>query len=346
MTRASSFAAAALLAVGAASASACSVLLDWNGLSDAAGDGGASDATSPDGSDGASAEAATCASNTQCVTAPPSGWAGPIALLEAPSTQAPAPCGACFAATPIFEGHADLTAAAATCAPCGCGTPGNESCTGPVLSFFKEDTCNTPCGTPVTLGPTCTVTDPNCRGVVIGSPSPTGGACAPSGGGATKPPVSWGRFARACAAATTPNGSGCAAGQVCVPPSTSPFGARACVMQPGAATACPVEYPVGPRVYYGDVADGRGCSACTCGGASGGHCTGSASTGAQYIGFPCVARNGDLAAPASCASFQGGESVMLLNAPTLDVVGACAADGGAPTGSAQPSTPMSFCCGL
>lgn len=182
---------AIVLALGA---SACSVLLDWN-LAGDVGDGGAtSDASS---SDAPSDAAASCTGDNACVTAAPSGWAGPIALFEGPSSQATASCGAGFDATPIFDGHADLTASPPTCSACACGAAANVSCTGPVLTFFKEDTCSTPCGSPVTLDSACVPTDPTCRGVVAGSPSPAGGACPPSGGVATKAPPAWGRVARA-----------------------------------------------------------------------------------------------------------------------------------------------------
>lgn len=190
-------------------ATGCSALLSWDdfgGGSDAGGD-------SLDGAADAAPTPTTCAAPSRCMAAPPAGWAGPIAIFESATGQgAPAPCGVGFEATPVFDGYAELTAPASTCAACACGAPANVTCSGPVLTFFSEQSCATPCGTPVEVGATCAIAGPTCRGVIVGAPQARGGTCAPSGGKATTAPLAWAKSARACAPSVTPYSANCAGG--------------------------------------------------------------------------------------------------------------------------------------
>lgn len=110
--------------------------------------------------------------------------------------------------------------------------------------------------------------------------------------------------------------------------------------------SCSSEYPVGPRVYFADATDTRGCSACACAPPSGGHCSVASPAGYEFLAYPCIQKTGTFDAPSACAPWTGGTSVTLGGAPTLDDAGACTPSGGVPGGSASPAHPTSFCCAL
>ena len=126
---------------------------------------------------------------------------------------------------------------------------------------------------------------------------------------------------------------------MCTQPPASPFGTSSCVMQPGAATACPAGYATGPQVFYAGMADQRGCSACTCGAPAGAECT---------IGAPAISNciGGSLNAPNACVAFTGPEPVELAPTAnmTLAAAGACTPSGGGPSGVASGTGATSFCC--
>lgn len=98
---------------------------------------------------------------------------------------------------------------------------------------------------------------------------PTGGACEPGGGTATVPAVSWASIAVACAGAPT-TATGCVDG-ACRPRPAAPFEAGVCVRHSG-DVACPGAPYLNKHVFYGDVADSRACTPCTCDAPSGGAC--------------------------------------------------------------------------
>lgn len=325
-----------------AGAAGCSVLLDWNSLA-GPGDGGlVGDAPVAEGS--ADSQPLThCSAPLQCVTAPPAGWTGPVALYVAQS-GAPPSCGAGFATLPSFDGQGGtLTAPPATCTACACSGPtGTVTCAGPVMSFFADDKCNNAIGNPLTVGGTCATTPLGAFSTLVAAPQPTGGACGASGGVASTTPPTWQQVARACSGVAPSGQADCNAGQVCSPTPSSPFATQLCVMQPGAATSCPPEYPQGPQVFYAGVDDKRGCAPCVCSGPSGGSCT---------ITNPaieaCTPPGGTWSAPGACASITGPQPVRLASGstPTLVDAGSCAlTDGGAPVGQATGTGATTFCC--
>jgi hypothetical protein len=352
---------AGLALVAACSTAACSVLLDWSdfsggtgGTGDASGlvDSSTGDATSgADGSggpDGATGDGApgTCAST--CESAPPAGWAGPLALSVTAASQGAAPaCGAGFDATPAFDGFADLTAPAPTCSACACGASSGVTCTGPTMSFFVDTACMTPAGGSLTVSSSCVTTPFEAQSVMLTGPSATGGTCPSTGGALTSSAPSWGQVARACAPSSLPSGDGCDAGQVCAPAPAAPYSTRPCVMQAGTATSCPAGYPGGPQVFYAGVDDGRGCSTCVCTGPTGAQCTAPAPAVDIAVDPSCSVPMGTLDAPSACVAFQGLEFVTLAGTPTVSSAGTCAlVGGGDPMGNAIPSGATSFCCQL
>ena len=333
-----------------ACASGCSVLLDWNDFSggDDSGAGDASTDTSgfSDGHAGADAlddgasegPPATCSGTGQCVAAAPSGWSGPVELFMAASGTPPS-CGPGFDATPAFDGNAGLTAPAPTCTACGCAAPSGESCAGPQMTFFVDDSCQTPYIDQQIVTSTCEPTVPIAASVEVAAPTLSGGSCAATGGTATLPAVAWGQVARACTPQSTPPSGTCDGGLICTSPPVGAFTASACVMQAGEATTCPAGYPSGPQIFYSGVDDERACSACTCAAPAGATCT---------IGSPAISNCVDgttLDAPASCTAFTGGDLVKLASSPTLSNAGSCVVSGGgSPGGTATPTGGTSFCC--
>ncbi len=337
----------ATLAV-AACAVGCSALLDW---SDFTGGTGAADgaATTEAAVDGAPGDAAVdagdeappppahCGSGAQCVPPIPAGWT-PVALFVGTSGTFPS-CGAGFAATPKFDGYAQLDAGPATCSACACGAAVGVTCEGPEMTFYVDDTCNGALGSTLVVTSSCQTTPLGSFGVTVGPTVPDGGSCPASGGVAALPPASWGQVARGCAPAATVGPADCDGGQVCVASASPPFATSACILQPGAASACPTGYPEGPQVFYAGVQDQRGCSPCSCSAPAGGACS---------IGSPgvtaCTPPGGNWDAPSGCGSITGPQPVKLGSTPTLLDAGACTASGGAPSGAATLTGPTSFCC--
>jgi len=328
----------------------CSALLDWSDFSGGTGEAGADGAGGGDASAhdaaGNDAPASTC--GLACETAPPAGWAGPVALSVTPSSQGAAPaCGSGFDATPAFDGFAGLTFTPPTCSTCSCGSGAGVTCTGPTMSFFVDSACSTAAASPMTVSSTCVTTPFAAQYATLSSPTATGGTCASSGGAPTAAAPTWATVARACAPSAAPTGDGCTAGQVCAPAPAAPFSSRACVMQAGMATACPPEYPDGPQVFFSSVDDQRGCTPCECAGPTGAQCTIAAPAVDISVTPSCSVSAGSLDAPSPCVMFQGLEFVNLASPLTLGNPGTCAlTGGGAPTGVATQSGPTSFCCGL
>jgi hypothetical protein len=318
---------AALLASVALGAGGCSALLDWNDFSG--------------GDDGGTV--ATCAAPQQCTAAAPAGWSGPVELYTAPTGQgAPPACGSGFDSTPAFDGNGDLSAPPVSCSPCSCGVATGVTCVAPAMTFYLDDSCGTPISTMIPSS-TCTPTTLGAMSVTVGLPTASAGACAALGGMATATTATWGTVARACVPSASPASGGCDPGQVCAPAASSPFSTRGCVVQSGVASACPAGFPAGPQVFYSGLDDQRACSACTCSPPNGGACT----IDSPAIETGCLASTGTLSAPSACMSFTGPVPVKLIAQPTLVDAGVCAlTGGGAPSGMADGTGAMSFCCAL
>jgi hypothetical protein len=260
----------------------------------------------------------------------------------------------------FYNGHADLTASAATCGACSCEPP-SGSCKLPATVTAHAATCAL---VDATTQPTPFDPAPGWDGacdfsgaIPAGKLCPGGVACVQSvtiapltvnESGCTpvmQPvpesyPSSWGTFARAC---TWAPHDGCASqGDVCSPAAA---GFRACVATPGDVD-CPASSPyVDRHVFYGGIDDTRGCTPCTCGAPTGSTCTGSI---AIYSDAACSAQVfADLITSSgpSCIDVPAGSALGSKKAgPATYAPGACAANGGEPVGSAVPSQPVTFCC--
>jgi hypothetical protein len=179
---------------------------------------------------------------------------------------------------------------------------------------------------------------------MVGSPFVTG-ACPASGGAASTPALTWGRVSRACAPALTAKRGACGDGQICAPAAAAPYSSRMCILHEGVTDACPdPAYPSGPLVRYRGVADTRGCSACSCTPPAGGACSIASPAIQRFYSVPCVGQSGTLPAPSVCTATFGGAPLMLIAAPKLEDAGACAPDGGKPSGAAVGTEPATLCC--
>jgi hypothetical protein len=93
-------------------------------------------------------------------------------------------------------------------------------------------------------------------------------------------------------------------------------------------------------VYYGDVTDTRGCTACTCPGVPDLFCGG----GVQfYTSVSCTTGPvGQPMFPPTCALVPVAATHAKYNATVTGVT--CTSSGGSPTGSILGRNPATFCC--
>jgi hypothetical protein len=304
-----------------------------------------------------------------CVSAVPTGWTGYFALFDgAPATDPSCPTSF---PTSAYLGNAGLTAPADTCSACSCGSPAGGTCVLPTSYTVQDGTCSgtSYCSGTYTLsgswtggctgntefrggqdtcgvngGANCTAGSAPCN-VSVSVPAATvsGGSCTASGGTPTVTPTSWSELGVACNGETTVT-TGCTGGSVCAPKPPSPFESGLCIEQAG-VVACPAGAFSTQHVFYTGVTDTRGCSECSCGAASGSTCS---ATVTLYSAQSVNTCTGPVAAvtTGSCAELSGNPTVAGREASNITTPsgGSCAASGGAPTGSATPSTPTTFCC--
>jgi hypothetical protein len=279
-----------------------------------------------------------------CAPSVPGGWTGPFELYAGSS---PSPmCGASFAGGTL-DANAGLVAQPAACA-CTCDVAKGVQCSAPTTTFYASSTtCPlSSCFAVSLLDRACTTVDVTtaCLLGVGGSfvsvpaPAPSLGSCTPVATVAS-PSLVWATNVRACGASVAPARADCAAGNVCVPVPSSPFQASVCIEQTG-DVACPLTGYTAKYVYYGGVDDTRTCSTCSCGPVLGASCTGSI-TQFQSTDGGCTTAQTIYNLPLACAPLQQPSDLLL----TLTASGgACKATPSAPTGSATPTMPMTFCC--
>jgi hypothetical protein len=321
---------AAAAGVGAPGVAGCSLLLDWT------------DYTGQK-SLGACAGAATCAPT------PIVGWAGPVALYQGPLDASVPACASGYEDQPTFLGHGgfDADAGVTTCSACSCAPGG--SCSSPELSFYSDSDCSTSCSSPEPLASAC-VTAPSCDYFEVGPSTPTGEACTASAVTATTPSP-WSIVVSACTPTSGAQAPSCGSGGICLPTPLAPQIAGFCISQPG-VVACPSGPYSVHRVYYGGLADTRGCTPCACSTTSAPQCTGG--EGLPYTEPSCgvpIPSSIPFLVPSHCAATSFSSELVpaggfeLYQMPTL-APATCAAtsSGGEPTGSVAPTQPTTFCC--
>jgi hypothetical protein len=278
-------------------------------------------------------------STWSCDGSAPTGWTGPSVVYVGSD---PPNCGGDYAKQTLSGGTA-VDAAAAACSSCSC-------------TSSKDSTTNAACATLVNI---LSTTDPSCGGTqctdsvteackTITSScfgSATSGhismqlpanlaSCEPvAAQNPTVADATWKKEVRACSVATKLHIGGCAEGEVCAP--KTPFSGDICVSKTGDVD-CPNAVYSAKHVYYKGMNDTRSCSPCGC-------------------DHDCSYAWRTEAAGASCsAAFALGESDKCVavspSSGQINVgvqisgTGACAATGGAPTGDAVATGPVTVCC--
>lgn len=310
-----------------------------------------------DAGDAGDAEGPTGSCAGECLPSAPAFWTDPLLIWFGAEADAPG----CPDVAPAvgYEGHADLTAPAATCGACSCGAPAG-SCELPAALTANAASCpGTAPGTahtpfdpasgwtgacdanePIPSGKLCSGT--KCVQSVTIAPLTITESCAPSEQPVPQDlPSTWATFARAC----TPRVCVSPGGEVCVPVASLPSGFRACVGHEG-DVECPAFGPYQDRhVVYGGVDDTRSCTPCACGAPVGSTCEALISMfgdGAcsSLVDTATVTALGTICHDVPAGSALGSKSAGVVTYSP----GACQASGGEPMGDAEPSEPVTFCC--
>lgn len=269
----------------------------------------------------------TCESYA-CVTLPPSGWTGPVALFEASTGTVPdCPAGL----TDVYVGNTGLEFSSASCT-CGCDAPTNLGCTANIAYHGTSDCTSLASSTSVGAGSSCGATYTGAVAAVQVSFTASGSCGAGTPNPPSTTPATWQRQARACALDSgAQNPAGCAAGKVCAPLSGESL---ACVLKTG-DQECPAGYPT-RRIYFQDVDDQRTCGNCSCAFAAD-SCT---ATVSAYQATDCTSLV--LTAP-SPGCYTG--DVHAASAASVQMNNArCDSAGGTPGGCVLPAEPTTVCC--
>jgi len=247
---------------------------DPGGMAADAGDGGSEAGAAGGGMGGAAGmveppQPDPC--EQECIAPNPAGWQGPMALWEGSATTQPPDCPAGYAdPTDLYN---ELIAPDGACT-CTCRAEG-QTCDA-AIRVFDDFACTHSCATlPTTLA--CAPVS-GCVGsqgsVRIDSITISGGTCIPKI--SEIPPPTWKYRDRLCQA--TNEGSCDDSRKVCAPTPRVPYGAQLCVKKDvfpnQERPPCPAAYPHFFKELYAEYVDGRECTECTCGGVSGGSCSG------------------------------------------------------------------------
>ncbi len=318
---------------------------------DARGDGG--DSALADGPVDAShfdetpyvPEAGCVESGAACITPAPASWQGPFIVYDGNEANAPS----CTAPDPnqILTAYGDLNSPPpAQCSPaCGCNPPTGGTCSNKVTVHGLASCVN--CGTTdqVAVG-SCIYGYGqllDCQGFAAGAiqvdlVTADGGSCSGTAQTVMKPAYTWQRLILGCTAGSFVQAD-CPEGDLCVPLGTTPFEAKACVMQMG-DVACPGQPYSAKRLVYAGADDTRDCSPCTCGPPTGNR---TCATSVALYGANNTYCNGNPTHQA--APLCVGEQDMQVTANGPPTGGSCASTGGGtPIGGVTPSSPITVCC--
>jgi hypothetical protein len=146
-----------------------------------------------------------------------------------------------------------------------------------------------------------------------------------------------------------PSAPGCGAGTHCLPRPSGSFVGGLCISNPS-DIPCPAGPFTARHVFYGGFTEGRGCSACTCGAASGMSCS-TTITIYSMIPPPTTTCSGVVttfnvdSTNGGCVNLQNNPAVAGRTATAPAITGGmCPASGGTPTGTAMPTAAVTFCC--
>ena len=288
------------------------------------------DTTGPEGSTGE--ETGVCAGN--CAPEVPAGFSGPVLVYAGEGEASACPATAPAVAADLY---ADLQAPAAQCS-CECGDAENVSC-GAATLREHGNTCLQPIVNPDTwtLNPgACVPYASSSTALNVFAPTlqTAGGSCDPSFS-QTIPETGWAQTVRLCDALVTDDA--CDADASCSSAPTDDFD-RVCVYVEGEAS-CPEEGWTQRQVVHAEVVDDRGCSECSCGAPSG-TCGGTVSLTQNSCGGGAVLVGSVNAGSCSAGLSTNGNRAQYVPEPQAS----CSPSGGAPTGTATPTGPVTLCC--
>jgi hypothetical protein len=296
------------------------------------------DAARDAGPDGPYFAPDACTGGNTCAPVAPMDWHGPLAFWNGSGTAPP--CENYY--LPYFDGGNGLSADAAQCS-CSCNPPSGAACSS-VSVQFGTGGCTSNCGSSLSTPPgMCTSLQSATTGcgtgvgMTISGSTASGGTCQPAAS-VVLPAAQWTTQAVACEPVDM-RPSGCSSGEQCVPAPAAPFQGF-CIVKAGMNT-CPSPF-TSSHLFYADFAEGRGCSPCTCGPATGVDCNAGART-STWGNQNCTANPGsDLTPlPLACTPVSGIHSIEVNPAPDG---GSCAPDGGTPMGSAMAQDVTTVCC--
>lgn len=312
---------------------------DADPTGDPSDDGATDDGATDDGAtdDGATDDDPTddtgpAACDGTCVPDVPAGWDGPVVVHE--GAGAPPSCPGEFPALVHDELHTGLQPGAASC-DCDCGDVVGASCGAATLQE-AGNLCIAVVLDPeeFVLAPLACVfvnQSPGEMNVIPPALSTAGASCTPQASESIPTPT-WNGSVRSCG---VPEGDACDGG-TCAPTPGGEFD-RTCIWIAGDASC-----PAGPYSEsfqaYGDYADDRDCTACTCGSPTG-VCDGevvltdvSCGGGALYV---------DSIAAGACWDVGNGYSHAQWF-PEVDA--SCAPGGGNLQGDVEPTETVTYCC--
>lgn len=325
-----------------------------------------------DGDSDIDCEDSDCTAGYTCSAPLPPGWNGPVVYYEGPSAGAPGCNASGGYPQPAETANSGFTPGSPTCPSCSCGAPSGTSCNAEVV-FFDGAACGgsgcwggSPAyctgGSPLTVGTACKPQNlcSDATGLVPTSAvftnvQASGGTCTSSSTGTEDIPTpTFTNTVRACGGAPG-SGTGCGTGAVCLPKPQAPFSSSICIYKAG-DSVCPSGAWSQKSLFHKSFNDTRDCSACACGGVTGG-CNGMSlelftdgvcQAGKSTLPGPdlggCTDLQNDstpITAP-NCSGFNGVSlSMRLVGTPSG---GSCSATGGQVTGSATPTEAITFCC--
>lgn len=306
-----------------------------------------------------------CTPVTECVGTIPVGWGTFGYVLLAETDPSSAPTCPSYAATSKYSGNSNLLGGSWSCSQCKCDPPTGESCD------LTQDLNNTTSGVqafqikdgpgcvavasvkevsiPGPMPPwdlTCTAIDtlaagPLNKSIFAGLPTVSGGMCAPTGGTPALATPTWGIEATACGNVAVM--AGCTGQNRCMPKPSAPYQGHVCIGKAGDQT-CPSPFTK-KHLYYGGMADTRGCETCGCGDPAGSACQ---ITLDVYSTDACSGTPIATFAAGSCANLTGnprigGRKGTVTMPPNG---GSCTPTklNPLPVGGIAESTPTTFCC--
>lgn len=276
-----------------------------------------------------------------CLPPAPSGWVGPSAVYDGDPSAKPSACPSTYTQKEVetFQG---LSASAAEC-NCGSPTFTGASCTATVVNYPANGGCVSGTGTPQgTFSQTASGLRScfqmlNAGSIKVSTADLDAGSCSFATPSTTLPDAGFTAQEMSCG---LPQNAACSASAVCVatPVPDAPF-TRLCIHQDG-DIACPSADYAQRFVASKSFTDTRACSACM-GTVSGGTC--GTTWGIDGNSAQCQANAPD--GSVTGVTCSAGLSIGTIIGGSIGPAGLdCLQDGGAPSGSAAATDPVTFCC--